>query len=140
TANSPGLVVISWSRWSKPIWFRPAALPPAAAAMKSSCSMTLTFVWFGGDLEGRRKRRPATVAAGRHGVRTSTQGEVHRDPDATGRLLAAHGCGIEAPLARRFHRGAVEVAVTARLLDLNVGDVAVGVDVDDQDDLALDTG
>ncbi|MOA49056.1 hypothetical protein D3C78_1718900 [compost metagenome] len=45
TAKSPGLVVISWIRCSKPICDRALdGLPPAAAAMKISCSMTLTFV------------------------------------------------------------------------------------------------
>ncbi|MNV01808.1 hypothetical protein D3C71_920260 [compost metagenome] len=45
TAKSPGLEVISWIRCSKPICESALfALPPAAAAMKISCSMTLTFV------------------------------------------------------------------------------------------------
>src|SRR5690606_21622871 len=46
TANSPGLATISDRRWSKPIWVRAEPLlPPAAAAMKISCSITLTFCY-----------------------------------------------------------------------------------------------
>src|SRR5690606_3520791 len=71
---------------------------------------------------------------------SAAQVEVDGDADAAGGLLPVHDRRIEAPLLGGGDRGAVEVAVAAGLLDRHVDDVAVGVDIDDQDHRALDAG
>jgi len=70
----------------------------------------------------------------------STQAEVHRDTHPTCRRLPIADGGIEAPLARSFHRGAVEVAVAAGSFHRYVGHIALGINVDDQHHRTLDPG
>src|SRR5690606_28344043 len=71
---------------------------------------------------------------------SATEPEVDRHADATRGGPAVDDRRVEAPPAGRLHRGAVEVAVAAGLLDRHVGDVAARIDVDDQDHRALDAG
>src|SRR5688500_17128480 len=92
--------------------------------------------WRNGTWSEVKSAEPGTRRRGITGAGL-LQLEVHRDADAAGGLLAALDRRVEPPFARGVHRCAIQIAVAAGLLDRHVGDVAVGVHVDDQDDGAL---
>src|SRR6478672_7488585 len=68
----------------------------------------------------------------------SLQLEGNGNTDATGGLDAIADRWVEAPFARSLHRSPVEIPIATRSFYGHVGDVAVGVHVDDQDDFTLD--